>query len=327
MSHEIEERDRQCGLENAWHGLTTIVPEVTREIAHPFEVEPCPCPIERDGALIHEDQWYRLVATDDGLPVGPPYNPKTYSPSSIALFWTLIEEAMKDREYTVVSAGSVRDRQRIFASIQVSESFEVGNREFREYLNILDSFDGTASLQARYSNICVVCNNTFSASLNNGKQLGRAVHKGNLTESAGRIAKAVDLFFSKAEEVKKTLAIAFANDCTESEARCWLAAVDNYKKKKLTQSDVQRIARLTELFRLGDGNCGQNRLDAFQGLTQFHTHESCKRPGVAKRLKQFISSNFGPSNNVKERGLVALNDWDTYVAEGDRLLNTIDSNE
>lgn len=325
MSHEIELRDVQAGLENAWHGLTTIVPEVTREIAHPFEVEPWPCPVERDGTLIHQDQWYRLIATDDGLPVGPPYNPKTYTPSSIALFWTLIEEAMNGREYTVVSAGSVRDRQRIFASIQVSDSFEVGEREFREYLNILDSFDGTTALQARYSNICVVCNNTFSASLNNGRQLGKAVHKSNLTEAAGHIAQAIDVFFSKCEEVKKTLAIAFANSCTEREAKCWLAGVDNYKKKKLTQSDVQRIARLTELFRLGDGNKGQNRLDAFQGLTQFHTHESCKRGGVAKRLKQFISANFGPSNNIKERGLDALNDWDAYVKEGDRLLATVDA--
>ena len=329
MSHEIEERDVQAGVSQAWHNLTTIVPEVTKEIAHPFEVAAMSLVTVKDeveSAGLIPSGYQILIATDDGLPVGPPFNPATYTPSSVGLFWSIIETALKDRDYTIASAGSVKDRTRLFASIQINDHYEVGGRVFQDFLTLLDSFDSSTSLQARYSNTCVVCNNTFNAALNNGKNLGKAKHTGDLFEAAGRIAESIETFFSKALEVKKVLGIAHATDVTEFQARCWVAGVDCAKKSKLSPSDVQRVARMTELFRHGKGNDGKTQLDAFQGLTEFHTHESGKRfSDKLKKIGQWMSSEFGSSADVKTRALEALESWDAYQAKGYELLKKADA--
>lgn len=326
MSHELEKRDVQAGVDQAWHNMTRVVPVVTREIAHPFEVVACECPsifvtdpvANPDGEVIGEGAYRRLIADDDKLPVGPPYNPETYSPSSIALFWSIIEKALADHTYEVVSAGSIRNRAQIFASIKLRDKFQIGDREFVDFLTILDSFDGSCALQAKYSSVCVVCANTFSAALNAGKKLGRAVHTKGFEEASARIVDSIGVFFSRAEEIQKLLTTSHGIQVDLSDARCWICGVDSWKKPKLTMNDVQRTARMTELFQHGKGNEGQTRLDAFSAITEFHTHESGKFRGSGNG--QWALSEFGNSADVKERGLVGLDNWEKMVEIGKKLL-------
>lgn len=325
MSHEIEKRDRQVGIKMAWHNLTQVEEIVNRENAHPFEVVECECPsiycgLEHevpDGEVISAGAWKRLVADDDKLPVGPPYNPETYTPSNIAMFWTIIERALGKRPYQVVSAGSIRNRAQIFASIKVRDPFDIEGREFVDYLTLIDSFDGSLALQARYTCYCVVCANTLTASLHSGRSLGKAIHKKGFNEAASRITDSIETYFSRAEEIQKLLTTAHAHQVDEKEARCWIAGVDNAKKSKLSMADLQRTARMTELFRFGKGNKGETQLDAFSAITEFHTHESGR--GTDTNV-QWMTSEWGNSAAVKELALCGLANWKEFTEQGRSLL-------
>src|SRR5687767_14886815 len=74
MSHNIMERDSQTGHEQAWHGLTTVIPRETPidaancGICYPMAKQPTFLKMP-DGSF-KEDGQFRIVSLDDSLPIG-----------------------------------------------------------------------------------------------------------------------------------------------------------------------------------------------------------------------------------------------------------------
>jgi hypothetical protein len=324
MSHNIMKRDIQCGLESAWHGLTTIVDVVERSNSMPWDVIESPIYYKKPkvydfepDVYIEDPEFKTLLATDDFLPVGQPYG-TSYSPTSIAMFWEIIKKGMGDTPYQIISAGTVDNRQKVFASLKVSEGFRVGDREFKDYITLLDSFDKSTSLQARYSNICVVCANTFAANMQSGTQIGKAKHTQMIEMNVGRLIEAIDHFSGTSSAYKANLQEAFETPCSRDEARSWLMGIEARNTDKLTNGLKQKIARQIELFDAGKGNEGRNRLDALSALTEFHTHESSNRKDADA---QYMASEWGASAGIKTLAATRLKtDWDKHVKHGDRIL-------
>lgn len=312
MSHEIETRDRQVGVDRAWHGLTIVESEVTPELAHPYEVVPIdlryrPESDIRDSLNVpkyHNSGYKILLADDDELPVGKPYNELTYSPNTIHDFWDKIKRSMKDVDYEVISAGSVRNRSLIFASIKVSEGFEAGGRKFNDYLSFLDGFDSLMSFRAVYSNICVVCSNTFHANLGN-EAIARVKHTKNFQNRSVQISSAVQAFLGQSEVTKKRLEDASTTKVTIDEA-AWFFTGFMFKYTQTPKALKKRRNELVELFREGQGNEGQTRLDAFSAVTERFTHGA----------RDFEQANFGRSSKLKEDSFGALGAWDVMVERG-----------
>lgn len=265
---------------------------------------------------LEDPEYKRLIATDDGKPVGPPYAP-SYTPSSVAKFWEVINKGMGDTPYKIVSAGSVDDRCKIFASIQTTEGFMVGDREFKDYVTILDSFDKSCSLTALYSNVCVVCANTFASALQSGKVVGKAKHTLMLDVNIQRLIDAIDSFVGTSAYFKQLLQRAHETPCTRDEAHAWFTGLECRNAEHLTNGIRQKTARMAELFSGGRGNEGRTRLDAFSGLTEFYTRESSRSSdnqsyssefGTAAQTKRFVVDNFEKT-------------WDKFRKEGEALLS------
>jgi hypothetical protein len=200
MSHEIGIRDRQVGKDQAWHGLTIIEDDITPEIAHPYEVAARALYFDED----QKTDFDILIASDDNMVVGKPFNRNTYEPNTIKNFWEKIYDSVESNDYEIISAGSCRNRSLIFASLKVHDGFEIEHREYRDYLSFLDGFDSTYSFRAVYSNICIVCSNTFHANL--GKNyVAKCKHSKNFTENSKGISEAVKAFFEKSMEMKEQL--------------------------------------------------------------------------------------------------------------------------
>lgn len=326
MSAGIQERDRQVGINQAWHNETIIREVVTLEEAMPFDVAQAfvchkftkPDEFGIDQEHIVEDSSYkRLIATDDWLPIGEPYGP-SYTPSSVALFKSIVAKAFEDVPHKIVSAGTVDDRCKLFCSIQTTDGFRVGDREFKDFLTIMDSFDKSTSLQARYSNVCVVCANTFAAVMNSGSQIAKAKHTAMLELNVQRLLDAIDQFIGTSAQFQAMLKEAHETPCVRDEARAWLTGIAGRNADTMTNGLKQKTARMVELFDSGRGNDGRTRLDAFQAITEFETHESTNRKGDTA---QFYTSEFGSSAQTKT--LVATRftaDWQRNVRHGEKLL-------
>jgi len=328
MSAGIQERDLQTALEQAWHGQTNIVLEVTRDNSMPFEIIEAPIQYKVDRLdefgtpveiVIEDPNYKRLIASDDLKPIGEPFA-KSYCPSSIAQFWEIIRKGMGETPYKVVSAGTVDDRCKLFASIKVSDGFHIGEREFKDYITLIDSFDKTTSLQARYSSICVVCANTYAMVMNSGTQLGKAKHTAFIDLNVGRLIDAINAFAGTSASNKAMLQRAYQTPCSRDEARAWITGLEgrNAPASGLTNGMLQKTARMVELFDQGRGNQGRTRLDAFSAVTDFHSNESTNRKGDGA---QHYTSEWGASAQVKN--LVATRfeqDWESNVRTGEGLL-------
>jgi hypothetical protein len=329
MAHLIKERDIQAGLSQAWHNLTTICDDVKQENSMPFEVVESPIcyrkpevdefGIVRD-VYVEDPEFKILLANDDWLPVGDPYG-QSYQPSSIAMFWEVIKKGMGQTPYQIVSAGTVDNRRKLFASLKVTEGFEVAGRKFDDFITVLDSFDKSTALTAKYLNFCTVCNNTFMASLVKGREIGKAKHTQMLEVNVERLINAIDGFAGTSNLFQAMLTRAYTMSCSKDEAKAWAAGIQGRNMDKGTNALVQKAARIGELFESGRGNEGRTRLDAFQALTEFETHESSNRKEASA---QNYTSNWGASALTKSIAAERFEaDWDSNVKRGGRLLENV----
>jgi hypothetical protein len=327
MSHNIQERDQQTGTEMAWHGLSNVVQCVTRENSMNWDViespiyyqvkKPDEFGIPRD-VFVQDPEFKTLLANDDFLPVGQPYG-SSYCPTSIEMFWEVIKKGMGDTPYQIISAGTVDNRQKVFASLKVSEGFRIGDREFKDYITLLDSFDRSTALQARYTNVCVVCQNTLSAAMRAGEQIGKAKHTAMIEMNIGRLIDAIDAFVGTSAHFRGLLQEAYETPCSRDEARAWITGIEGRNADALTNGLKQKTARMVELFEIGRGNAGRTRLDAFSALTDFHSNESTNRKGDNA---QYMTSEWGASAQVKTLAVSRFKeDWSKNVRHGERLLN------
>jgi hypothetical protein len=329
MSAGLTKRDIQSAKSQAWHGRTNIVDIVTRENSMPFEIIESPIyykvqkphqtiPDFTEDVMIESPEFKQLIANDDFLPIGEPYG-LSYHPSSVDTFWKVIAKGMDEVPFEIASAGTVDNRCKLFASLKVDESFRIGDRTFDDFITVIDSYDKSTSFQARYTNICIVCANTFQAAMMSGQTIGKAKHTLNLEINIERLILAMRNFTGTRKVYQEVLTNADRTACSPDEARTWLAGIEGRNANTCSNGLKQKTARMMELFAGGRGNAGATRLDAFSALTDFHSNESSNRKGEGA---QYYSSNWGTSAQVKTLAITGLErDWTRHIRHGERLLN------
>ena len=172
MSHEITVHDRQEGIEQAWHGLTHVKPVIALRDCWLALWDIVKSPLfttGKDGRPV-STEYCQLIASDNPeLHIGGPVSKETFSPITNAKFLAIIGEALAMIPGAIIaSVGSVCGRARVFVSVKLPQQAEVFNaagREFKPYLNFLNSHDQSAPFVAVVSFVCTVCNNTFRMNL------------------------------------------------------------------------------------------------------------------------------------------------------------------
>ena len=165
MAHGITNRDKQQGRHMGWHKLTEIDPDLNLKSnwLRDWDIQE----VQLQTAEGLEVPYKILTGTDDNKIIGKPYA-KTYTPVTNVQFLDMVQEAISGVKGAVVeSVGSVCNRGRVFVSISIKgmDKFVVGKREFMDYLNFGNGHDQSCAVWANSSNICTVCNNTFTSNL------------------------------------------------------------------------------------------------------------------------------------------------------------------
>ena len=325
MAHEISNIDKQQGIEQAWHGLTEVheVIDINNNFLTSWDVESVPLYINNGKPTKLPYSIFRCT-DDKSITIGEPFA-GTYIPIKNSQFLEIIRDVIAGNGFTVSSIGSVCKRSKIFASVKLAEmeEFTVGNRTFKNYLNFLSSHDGSTPFYVNTSNICTVCNNTFTANLQekqNGDNLSIKIkHTKNSVSKLDNIADIVDSAIGVAAEFKAAMETWEEIPVNaETAKRIYTGFVVPKSQEVSSTRSKNNISRMVELFHSGKGNKGENLSDVFNGLTDFYTHESAGD----NRVKQYVSSEFADAMYKKQEFFSALSDnWEGLEKRGQMIVN------
>lgn len=331
MSAGIEIRDIQTGIEQAWHGLTNVVESISREncgILYPMTTVPL---YIKNGEDLIETENRQIISLDDNLPVGKAVS-STYTLIENTQVWDMVMESLSGTQNTIVSCGTVNDRSKGFITVKIMENFIAAGRNIEPYLNILWGHGGNISLIARSGTIVTVCQNTFNMNLGKkGKDFNLSVkHTKNAQNRIDNMAKAIDSYCGVVAEFESAMNSMDSQECSEDSARKVFHGVltpDAFERnQEVSTRQKNTVDRLVQLFRGGAGNNGQTFADAFNAVTDFYTHESSMSRNNPDMMKQFISSEFGSGNAIKQTFFSVLTDekiLEDTIERGGKVLDVM----
>ena len=332
MAHNIQKRDKQVGLNQAWHGLTEIVDaiDVKDNFLTEWDVERKPLTyINNEGEEVNTG-FGIMVGSDDDEIIGRPMSP-SYKEISNERFLDLVSDVLKQLpKAKIESLGSVCNRGKVFVTVSLSDhkGFKVGDREFNDYLNFGNSHDQTSKLWVNNTNVCTVCDNTFTYNLNNEQaKIGTAVHRGDVELKLADISNLIDSFLGTQEDFKTKFAGLVKKKLDEKKAQSLFTGflMRNNPKQGLSTRCLNTVDSLNTLFKRGKGNRGENYADAFSAVTDYYTHNSTRGNGK-NRLNQYVSSEFGLGRMNKSAFWTVVNNEDLRaktIERGTKLLATV----
>lgn len=293
-----------------WHGLNEVVEKIdnSNNVLLRYENKGVKLQTE-DGK---ETGYSMLVSSDDGLPVGIPFNDKSYKWQTNEAFVKMVNDALVDVPHEIHSAGTVHNRGKMLMSVKLLDApeYRVAGRAFEDYLSFLDSIDKSTVLAVVNSSICTVCANTFAMNLaHEGHVDVRVKHTANFHAVIQDVPKIIQGSLLAREGFYKNLAhfSEFPMNLGEAEQffAGWLGQDTKGQVKDLTTYTANTVERLKTLFSRGKGNEGKSLLDLFQAVTDFYTHESSAPKAMLDKperntiANQFESSEFGDGANTK----------------------------
>lgn len=325
--HGITKRDKQQARHMGWHGLTEINADLDLKNNWLTQWDIQEVGLQTPDGI--EVPFKILTGTDDNEIIGKPFA-GTYTPVSNKQFLDMITEAISGVKGAVVeSVGSVCNRGRVFVSISIKgmDKFKVGDREFMDYLNFGNGHDQTSAVWANASNICTVCNNTFSMNLNGEQEIKIKVkHSKDVAVRLENISEVIDAYAGTQAKFKAEFERLMNEPLKTDNARNlfagWMIRSNSEEGKDLGPKTLTKVNRVTELFESGRGNTGSNRADAFSAVTDYYTHESTRNAGRNVQ-RQLFSSEYGLGRMAKTDFWNVIRNDDrvnAYVANGKKAL-------
>ena len=333
MAANLQERDIQTGLTQAWHGLTHIVTSITKENAGiNYDMETRPLFIEKtDGTKIETDHK-QIISLDDELPIGKPVS-DGYCLIENSRIWDMVQDALGGMKHNIVSVGTVDNRSKGFISVKLDEAFTAASRLTEPLLNLIWGHGGNISLIARSGFTVTVCENTFNVNLGRkGKEFNMKLkHTKNALNRIDNMNEAIQSYAGVVAEFQAAMDSFESVPCDEENARKIIGGVivpDSFERDLTVATRTRNnIDRMVTLFGHGAGNKGQTNADVFNAATDYYSHESSG--GDNNRMKQFVSSEFGSGQRMKDTFFSVLSNEDelaTVRTRGEKVMMAIAAN-
>lgn len=330
MAAQILSRDIQTGIEQAWHGKTNIVKEITKDncgIVYAMEKQSLFLP--NGGKTDH----FAVVSLDDGMAIGNPVK-KNYKVIPNGMMIDMVESALAGTSHKIVSVGSLCEREKVFCSIKIADDFVAAGRETKNVLNVLWGHGGVFGVTARAGFTVVVCANTFNMALRakkKGEFAMRLKHTGDTELKIENMEKAIESHYGVVAEFKAAMDSIQKQSVSEDGAKEIFAGLlvrDLEGVEEISSRTSNTIDNLSRLFKGGAGNDGNDLSDVFNAVTDYYSHDSS---GGENRWKQFESSEFGAGNRIKGEAfdlltgktVKGLGDMAEVIKRGNRVLQMI----
>jgi phage/plasmid-like protein (TIGR03299 family) len=243
MAHEIRQTDNMAYVgEKPWHGLGVALKQAPSSIEEVFALAHMVWTVHREQLQLSDgrkvDRWAVVRDTDARVlgTVGNDWRPIQH----VEKFPALLNPFVKAGQATIETAGTLFDGGRVWALLKIARPDAVivpkANDTIAKYVLAAVGYDGTLSFTFGITPIRVVCNNTLTASVGDGRSRGgghvRIRHTAGGNEAVDALAatiNAVDAQIEKAAEVFRALAGVQIRDAKQ--LRAYVEAVFPAPKK------------------------------------------------------------------------------------------------
>ena len=210
----------------------------------------------------------------------------------------LVNPMIEEGLLTLKNVGYLNHGSRVFAQAELNQDYKVLGEDYKGYVTLLNSHNGSTAVSIGSTMTRVICGNTFTAAYRDISERYRhtAGVKDRVLESTFVIDYVNGAMKTYAEYVEK---IAGAR-CTGAQFKTFIEEVYNKPADKMRDSFV---SQLNTLFYSGKGNEGKSFYCAFNAITEYASNYS--RKSVTGR---FQYANFGQGANVNRRALAVLSE-------------------
>lgn len=218
MAHNLEMKDGAASFaakgEKAWHGLGTYVDNaMTAEQAMTlarmdWEVEKRPLFVEepeeggkKDDVVFSElEGWHAATRTDNGdiLSIVTDSYQIVQNKDCFSFFDSIVDRG----EAIYETAGVLGKGERIFLTAKLPDDIVVNGEKIENYIMLTNSHDGTSALQAGFTSIRVVCNNTLTAALRDLKNSVKLRHTTNIHQMLREAAEVMGISSKYTEQLQ-----------------------------------------------------------------------------------------------------------------------------
>lgn len=331
MAHELNFENGEASMMYVgtvpWHGLGTRLEQAPKTAAEAMKAarldwEVGLKPVYAGGggmfyavpdrlAVVRLDQWGEEDCPVYGL-VGPDYRPLQNREA-----FTFFDPVVSSGAVTYETAGSLGKGERVWVLAKVSgkhASFAVkGKDEVQKYLLLSNGHDGRTAVQVRFTPVRVVCQNTLSWALADGKSMFKIYHGRQMhlrLEDAQESVKTVLGYYDAIEQQAELFA---KFEMTGKRLPDYLNSVfpDPVPRKgqsqRSTAEALQKVLGMREgsakLFEEGKGNEVEGIRGtlwaAYNGVVEYVDH----RMPYKSPWQRMTSLCFGENERIKRRAL------------------------
>lgn len=231
----------------------------------------------------------------------------TYTPQTNAQFIDAVERFASVTNFPVEAIYEVDGGKKMLGYLRCTETFEVGGFEFKDYLMLGNSHDGSTGFFVGNSNIMVRCNNRFAqqfrmlkvrhcSSLHNGVNQILSGFESYKRELSGYY-KTLDEFskVEVSEEIKQSLIARLAN--LSNEEILGDKEISTKKRNIMTSIDESLSCEMEDI--------GFNLYGLFGGVTHYTTHvlKGADESGMFGRAKILNLEGYNYCKSVARQAL------------------------
>lgn len=252
MAHNLEIRDGKASFaakgEKAWHGLGTYVDnamtaeECIKLANMDLEVEKRPVFVETADCEFTELEGFAANTRKDtgdilGL-VSDSYE-TVQNRECFAFFDSIIDRG----EAIYETAGVLGQGERIFLTAKLPSDIIVKGEKIENYILLTNSHDGTRALQAGFTSVRVVCNNTLTAALGSLKNSIKLRHTSNIKLMLAEAAEIMGISSKYTEELTQSFNAMSKVKITDKQLRSYIEQVMNPSREQLTKAEKAEFSK------------------------------------------------------------------------------------
>lgn len=330
MAHNLEQRDGQTSFastmhngQKAWHGLGQYVDQaMTAEDAMrlarmDWDVEKRPLFVEEpddadpDNPFFTElTGWSAATRTDTGDVLSVVTD--SYQIVQNRECFTFFDSIVDRGEAIYETAGVLGRGERIFLTAKLPSDIIVkGDADVvNQYVLLTNSHDGTQALQAGFTSIRVVCNNTLTAALNGGlKNAIKLRHTTNIHQMLAEAAEIMGISSKYAAELTEAFNAMAKVKVTDKQLRAYIENVMNPKREQLTKAEREEFSKQFV-----------NQVDSIMEFATCHdTQQTKAAKGTLWGAYNSISGYFG---HIKEHKTPTARMTDIMFGAGDQRIKS-----
>jgi len=316
MAHDLNIENEKVSFfsvkEKAWHGLGTVLDkaptsaEAIKYAGLDFEVVKVPNLIEwpiGSGNFKETPRSFSTVRQDNGEILGDKIG-KVYSIVQNKDAFSFFDAIVGAGEAIYETAGALGKGETIFITAKLPSYIRVGNKDdIEKYLLLSMSHDGSGSIQAMFTPVRVVCNNTLNAALSgNGHKISIRHTKsaiGNLAEAhialgiANKLSDNLNDAFNRMTKVKMK----------DEDVKQYIQNVflpDEILKTKvldnLTKYQQETIDDCFEYYHNGPGQqmdtCKGTMFGAYNSVTGYFANVKSFKDETSKMKSNLLGTNY-----------------------------------